>query len=139
MFKKSLPFILILVVGFFLGSLFSSNIGNDRYTMDNCAITFDDDGRKISKNGWAFWFIPQDLTGDLNLKMSWVKPHLAHHGAHEHEAGEIFYVLEGTVEFSLRDETKIVGANTALYCPPNVPHGIRNVGDTPIRYLVIKN
>jgi quercetin dioxygenase-like cupin family protein len=27
---------------------------------------------------------------------------------------------------------------TSLYCPSNVEHGIRNAGDTELKYLVIK-
>jgi mannose-6-phosphate isomerase-like protein (cupin superfamily) len=26
----------------------------------------------------------------------------------------------------------------SFYCPPSVEHGIRNVGDTELKYLVIK-
>ena len=29
-------------------------------------------------------------------------------------------------------------ASTAVFCPPNVLHGIRNAGETPIRYMIIR-
>jgi quercetin dioxygenase-like cupin family protein len=47
-------------------------------------------------------------------------------------------VLEGTAEFFLDGKTKVAGANSSFYCPSNVQHGIRNVGDTELKYLVIK-
>ncbi len=27
---------------------------------------------------------------------------------------------------------------TSLYCPPNIEHGIRNMGETEAKYLVVK-
>jgi quercetin dioxygenase-like cupin family protein len=47
-------------------------------------------------------------------------------------------VLEGKVEFYLNGRTKVVGPFSSLYCPPNVEHAIRNVGDTKAKYLVVK-
>jgi quercetin dioxygenase-like cupin family protein len=51
---------------------------------------------------------------------------------------EFFFVIEGTAEFYLDGKTKIVGTLTSLYCPSQVMHGIKNVGDTELKYLVIK-
>lgn len=47
-------------------------------------------------------------------------------------------MLEGKVEFFLNGEGKVVGPFSSFYCPPNVEHGIRNVGDTEAKYLVVK-
>ena len=33
---------------------------------------------------------------------------------------------------------KLDAPTTSFYCPSNVMHGIRNVGDTELKYLVIK-
>ncbi len=51
---------------------------------------------------------------------------------------EIIFILKGKAEFTLREETKVVGSNSTLFCPSGVLHGIRNVGDTPLRYAIIK-
>ena len=32
----------------------------------------------------------------------------------------------------------IAWSYTSFYCPSNVEHGIRNTGDTELKYLVIK-
>ncbi|WP_174820392.1 hypothetical protein [Prolixibacter bellariivorans] len=37
-----------------------------------------------------------------------------------------------------RRETKTTGPYASFYCPSNVTHGIRNVSDTELKYLVIK-
>jgi mannose-6-phosphate isomerase-like protein (cupin superfamily) len=51
---------------------------------------------------------------------------------------EFFFVLEGKAEFFLDGKTKVAGPYTGFYCPSNVEHGIRNAGDTILKYLVIK-
>ncbi len=41
-------------------------------------------------------------------------------------------------EFHLNGKTKTVEKRSTFYCPPNSIHGIKNVGDTELKYLVIK-
>ena len=48
-------------------------------------------------------------------------------------------MFEGTAKFTLNGESKIVGPDSTLFCPSGMPHGIFNVGDTPLRYAVIKS
>ena len=58
---------------------------------------------------------------------------------HKHdEEDEFFFVLEGQAEFYLDGERRTVGPQTSLYAPSWHEHGIRNTGDTELRYLVIK-
>ena len=70
--------------------------------------------------------------------MSVVAPHKSTHAPHKHVEDEFFFVLEGTAEFYLDGKTIISGPYTSFYCPSNVMHGISNVGDTELKYLVIK-
>ena len=70
--------------------------------------------------------------------MSVVAPHKGTHAPHKHAEDEFFFVLEGQAEFYLDGKTKITGSYTSFYCPSWVEHGIRNVGDTELKYLVIK-
>lgn len=46
--------------------------------------------------------------------------------------------LEGTAEFHLDGQTRTGGPMTSFYCPSGIAHGIRNIGDTELKYLVIK-
>lgn len=109
-----------------------------RYTMDNCVNEFS--SAKIEKTdaGYQYWFVDKDLAEGKTLKMSVVKPHSATHAPHSHPEEEFLFVLEGKVEFYLNGQRKVVGPFSSLYCPPNVEHGIRNVGDTEAKYLVIR-
>ena len=88
--------------------------------------------------GWQFWFVGRDLADGQTLKLSVVAPHSATHPPHHHAEDEFFFVLSGQAEFYLNGETAVGGPNTSFYCPPNSEHGIRNIGDTELRYLVIK-
>ena len=101
-----------------------------RYTMDNCVNEFSKDKIEKTDAGYQYWFVDKGLAGGKTLKMSVVKPHSATHAPHSHPEEEFFFVLEGKVEFYLNGQRKVVGPFSSLYCPPNVEHGIRNVGDT---------
>jgi quercetin dioxygenase-like cupin family protein len=70
--------------------------------------------------------------------MSVVAPHQSSHPPHAHPEDEFFFILEGKAEFYLMGKWAAVGQYTSCYCPSNVEHGIRNVGDTDLKYLVIK-
>lgn len=60
---------------------------------------------------------------------------------HTHDYRELFYVLEGTYEFTVqRDDRveKVIGsAGTSVAVAPNVPHTFRNAADAPARLLFV--
>lgn len=112
--------------------------GKPAYSIENCVSEFSEARAKKTDKGWEFWFVPSSLSKGLEMKMTEVSAQSANHPPHVHPEEEIIFVFEGKVEFTLAGESKTVGPNSSLYCPPGVPHGIRNVGDTPIRYAIIK-
>ena len=112
--------------------------GASRYTIENCVNTFSEAKVEPTKVGYQYWFVDRSFLDGRTLKMSVVAPHSATHAPHVHAEDEIFFVLEGTAEFTLAGKTKVAGAYSSFYCPPNSEHGIRNVGDTQLKYLVIK-
>ena len=109
-----------------------------KYTIDNVVNTFDKDRVKPTKVGYQFWFADKAFADGKTLKLSVVKPHSATHEPHTHAEDEFFFVLEGTAEFHLDGETATGGPMTSFYCPSGSKHGIRNIGDTELKYLVIK-
>lgn len=112
--------------------------GYHTYTMDDCVNTFDSSKTTTTESGFAYWFADKDFIDGRTIKLSVARPGLGSHAPHVHETDEFFFILEGTAEFHLDGETRTVGPYTSLYCPPNTPHGIRNAGDTDLKYLVIK-
>lgn len=109
-----------------------------QFTIENCVNEFSLAKAESTKVGYQYWFVDKDFLDGRTLKMSVVKPHEATHPPHRHPEDEIFFVLEGSAEFYLDGRTKVAGPYTSFYCPSNVEHGIRNVGDTILKYLVIK-
>ena len=112
--------------------------GNKKFTIDNCVNEFYMDETVKTEAGYQYWFVNKDFLDGRTLKLSVVAPHSATHPPHKHQEDEFFFVLEGTAEFYLDGKTKVAGPYTSFYCPSNVMHGIRNVGDTVLKYLVIK-
>jgi mannose-6-phosphate isomerase-like protein (cupin superfamily) len=107
-----------------------------KYTIENSVNTFSMDKIEKTGAGYQYWFADKKFLDGRTLKMSVVKPGKATHEPHAED--EFFFVLEGQAEFFLDDKTAVVGPYTSLYCPSNSKHGIRNAGDTELKYLVIK-
>jgi mannose-6-phosphate isomerase-like protein (cupin superfamily) len=99
-----------------------------------------DEGRKREHaRGFAMPFVGAQCGAEkLALHVSVIQPGQAAHDPHAHEGEEIMFVLEGTAEITMGAETQTVGANTAVFCPPRIFHGIRNAGDMPLRYMIIR-
>lgn len=49
---------------------------------------------------------------------------------------ELFYVLDGTLDFTFRDTTFRGGPGTAVYLPKGIIHTFKNNNDRPARFLV---
>jgi quercetin dioxygenase-like cupin family protein len=128
-----------LAVGMFLGVAGARAAAAPAYDIDNSVKTFVKDAVEKTKNGYQYWFFDKNFAQGRSIKLSVVGPHLASHAPHRHEGHEFFFVLQGKAEFSLEGKTRVVGPQTALYCPPNSLHGISNAGDEELRYLVIKD
>ncbi len=60
------------------------------------------------------------------------------HPPHQHPDEELIIVKEGTVESLVNGELKIVGPGSVIFQAANQLHSIRNAGDTPATYHVIK-
>ncbi|MDA0711105.1 MAG: cupin domain-containing protein [bacterium] len=73
----------------------------------------------------------------LRLHISEVGPQARSHPPHTHEGQEIFYVLLGQGEVEVADEVFRVNEGEAMQVDCQIPHGIRNAGDGPMRYAVI--
>ena len=108
------------------------------YTIKNCVNVFDAAKAEKTAVGYQYWFADAALADGKTVKLSVVGPHLATHPPHRHADDEFFFVLEGTAEFLFDGERQTVGPQSLLYIPSWHLHGIRNVGTTDLKYLVIK-
>jgi mannose-6-phosphate isomerase-like protein (cupin superfamily) len=56
--------------------------------------------------------------------------------AHFHRAtGEIYYILEGTGQMWIGEESRSVGPGDAIAIPPGMVHTIQNSGAVTLRFL----
>jgi quercetin dioxygenase-like cupin family protein len=108
------------------------------YTIENCVNKFDVSKAESTQVGYQYWYVDKNFLDGRTVKMSVVGPYSATHPPHSHPEDEVFFVLEGNAEFYLDGQTRTAGPYTSFYCPPNSEHGIKNVGDTVLKYLVIK-
>jgi mannose-6-phosphate isomerase-like protein (cupin superfamily) len=108
------------------------------FTLDNCTTVFDRAKGEPTKAGYQFWFADKNLAKGQTLKMSVVAPHCATHAPHKHAEDEFFFILEGKAEVFLNGQTRILEAYSSFYCPEWSEHGIRNAGETELKYLVVK-
>lgn len=140
--KKSIFFLGILF--FYLSLCNAQKLGNvlqdsiTKFTLENCVSKFNLEASLKTNVGYQYWFVDKEFLDGRTLKLSVVQTKQATHPPHRHAEDEFFFVLEGTAEFYLNGETVISGPYTSFYCPPNSEHGIRNVGETELKYLVIK-
>jgi quercetin dioxygenase-like cupin family protein len=129
---------LLLFIFIFSFSAYSQQKPAGEFTIEKCVNKFDISRVESTKVGYQYWFVGKEFLDGRTLKMSVVAPREATHAPHRHIEDEFFFVLEGTAEFYLNGKTKTAGPHTSFYCPPNSEHGIRNVGDSVLKYLVIK-
>ena len=68
----------------------------------------------------------------LGLAEITIAPHTDGPPQHRHaQHDEGFYVLEGTVRFTVGDQSHDVPARTLVMVPPGAPHTFANPGDVP--------
>ena len=57
---------------------------------------------------------------------------------HRHQTRlELFYVLEGELEFTIGEDTVVARAGSSVFVPKGARHAYANVGGTPARQLAL--
>jgi mannose-6-phosphate isomerase-like protein (cupin superfamily) len=56
---------------------------------------------------------------------------------HYHDCEESLTFLSGEVEVTLGEERHRIGADTTVFVPEGALHGVRNVGDVPVRLIAV--
>ncbi|MEW9124199.1 MAG: cupin domain-containing protein [Thermotaleaceae bacterium] len=50
--------------------------------------------------------------------------------AHAHVHEQVSYIVKGSFEFTIGDETKVVKAGDSVYIPSNIPHCVKALEDS---------
>jgi len=81
---------------------------------------------------------PTATLDELEIHVTTLNPGELAHPPHQHPDEELLIIKEGTVEALVNGEWKRVGPGSVIFQAANQLHAIRNVGDTPATYHVIK-
>ena len=88
--------------------------------------------------GFSKAFVDERLGAKhLHIHVSVVSPEARAHPPHTHDGEEAFYILEGVGEVTIGEETFRVDAGSCVFLPPGKLHGIRNIGKSNLKYMVI--
>ncbi|MGH8020240.1 MAG: cupin domain-containing protein [Opitutaceae bacterium] len=74
----------------------------------------------------------------LEAHISTVAAGVASHPPHRHPDEEIVFVKEGILEITINGEFSVAPAGSFAFFASNDLHGMRNTGDAPATYLVIR-
>ncbi|PYQ48607.1 MAG: cupin domain-containing protein [Acidobacteria bacterium] len=81
---------------------------------------------------------PTATLDELEMHVTTLPPGQASHPPHKHPDEELIIVKEGTVEALVNGVTKRLGPGSVIFQAANQMHGLRNAGDTPAVYHVIR-
>lgn len=85
-----------------------------------------------------FFQAPTATLDELECHVTTLNPGETPHAPHKHPDEELIIVKEGTVESLVNGQLKRVGPGSVIFQAANQLHSIRNVGETPATYHVIK-
>jgi mannose-6-phosphate isomerase-like protein (cupin superfamily) len=107
--------------------------------VDRCVFPWDEARRVAHATGFRMPFVDGECGArQVCVHISIINPGEMIHPPHAHAGEEVMFVLEGTGEVILGEETRHVGPMTALFYPEHVLHGLRNIGSSPMAYLVMR-
>ena len=86
---------------------------------------------------YTFKVVGEETDGRFALIEGLVPPQAGPPPHIHHREDEVFWVLEGEVEFLDTDRTLLAGAGSCLRIPKGTLHRFKNVGTTPARILFL--
>jgi XRE family transcriptional regulator, regulator of sulfur utilization len=81
---------------------------------------------------------PTATLDELEMHITTLNPGASPHAPHQHPDEELVVIKEGTVESLVNGQTRRVGPGSVIFQAANQLHSIKNVGDVPATYHVIK-
>jgi quercetin dioxygenase-like cupin family protein len=104
-----------------------------------CIIPWNETAAHKHDRGFMLPFVNETCGAtQLRMHVSVINAGEAPHPPHQHAGEEIVFLLEGTVEVLIGEERHIAGPMTALFFKENILHGMRNIGTTPMKYVVVR-
>ena len=134
--------VLALFAGMVIGVLASAPGHSAAAVMGSTAVSWEEIQARPSGTGATkarqVFKDPTATLDELELHVSTLPPGQSPHPPHKHPDEEIVIIKEGTVEALVNGETKRVGPGSVIFQAANQMHGMRNVGDVPAVYHVMR-
>jgi quercetin dioxygenase-like cupin family protein len=89
------------------------------------------EGRRYEMGGMhAVFKADREETASMyNISEWWLEPHTEGPGAHSHDEDDVFYVIEGTMDFFVVDEWISAPQGSFVLVPGGVTHTFKNSSD----------
>jgi quercetin dioxygenase-like cupin family protein len=131
---------LSIVLLFFTAVATSPARPSETPVLGSTAISWEEIQARVSANGRYSQVLraPTATLDELELHVTTLPPGQSPHPPHKHPDEELVIIREGTVEATVNGQTRRVGPGSVIFQASNQMHGLRNVGDVPAVYHVIK-
>jgi quercetin dioxygenase-like cupin family protein len=85
-----------------------------------------------------FFQNPTATLDELEMHVTHLPPGKAPHAPHTHPEEELVIIKEGTLEAMQAGKIRRVGPGGVIFQASNQLHGVKNVGETPATYYVVR-
>ena len=109
-------------------------LGSSAFEWNSLEVKTNQAGGLVRK----FFDSPTATLENLECHCTTIQPGKSPHAPHHHPDEELMIIREGTVEVLVNGEWKRIGPGSVFFAASNVEHGLRNVGDVPAVYHVIR-
>lgn len=108
--------------------------------LGSTTVSWEEIQARVSANGRSRQVLraPTATLDELELHVTTLPPGQSPHPPHKHPDEEIVIIKEGTVEATVNGQARRLGPGSVIFQASNEMHGLRNVGDVPAVYHVIK-
>lgn len=131
-----------LLAGIAIGAFVSAPTQSANAVLSSTAVSWEEIQAKPSGTGITkakqVFRDPTATLDELEFHVSTLPAGQSPHPPHKHPDEEIIFIKEGTVEALVNGETKRVGPGSVIFQAANQMHTVRNVGDVPAVYHVMR-
>jgi mannose-6-phosphate isomerase-like protein (cupin superfamily) len=84
----------------------------------------------------SYILLQQGDVRDTNLTVTWVEIDVGSQQLlHHHQPEQVYVVVTGKGRMRVGDDDREVATGNLIHIPPDVPHGIENIGDEILSYV----
>lgn len=130
----------VAIAAFGCGLLASRARTEDPPVLSSVAVSWEEIESRRAPGGRASQVFrnPTATLDELELHVTTLPAGQSSHAPHKHPDEEVIVIRQGTVETMVNGQTRVVGPGSVIFQASNQMHSLKNVGDTPAVYHVIK-